>query len=42
MATSGDSDNKILLFNNNRSAESNWILFSKNMLTKISLIKKKV
>ena len=34
MATFGDSDDKILLFNNNGLPESNRILLCKNMLTK--------
>ena len=41
MATSGDSDDKILLFNNNGTPESNRMLFWKNRLTKnITYIKK--
>ena len=34
MATSGNSDDKILLFNNNGPPESNRMLFWKNTLTK--------
>ena len=34
MATSGDSDDKILLFNNNEHPESNWMLFWNNTLIK--------
>ena len=34
MAISGDSDDKILLFNNNRPPESSRMLFWKNTLTK--------
>ena len=34
MATFGESDNKILFFNNNEPPESNRTLFWKNTLTK--------
>ena len=41
MATSGNSDNKILLFNNNGPPESNRMLFWKITLTKNVFYKEK-
>ena len=38
MATSGNSGNKILIFNNNGPPKSDWILFWKNILTKKHLL----